>query len=151
MQLSDHFSLDDLIASETAARKHIDNTPPPEVIANLRILAQGLEQVRAAVGGRTIQINSGYRSPALNKEIGGVEKSKHLYGLAADILCPQFGTPLELCRAIVAAGIATDQVIHEFGKWCHVSFPAAGARPKGDLLTIASVAKGYVEGLLPLA
>ena len=150
MQLTEHFSLEALVASETAARKNIDNTPPPEILANLRILAQGLELVRGAVGGRALLVNSGYRSPALNREIGGAEKSKHMYGLAADILCPQFGTPLDLCRAIVAAGIATDQVIHEFGKWCHVSFPAPGAKPKGDLLTIASVAQGYVEGLNPV-
>jgi len=150
MQLTEHFSLEALIASETAKRKNIDNTPPPEILANLHILAQGLEQVRAAVGGRDLLVNSGYRSPALNREIGGAEKSKHMYGLAADILCPQFGTPLDLCRAIVAAGIVTDQVIHEFGKWCHVSFPAPGAKPKGDLLTIASVAQGYVEGLNPV-
>lgn len=151
MQLTEHFSLEALIASETAARKNIDNTPPPEILANLLILANGLELVRVAVGGRAIQINSGYRSPALNREIGGAEKSKHMSGLAADILCPQFGTPLDLCKAIVAAGIATDQVIHEFGKWCHVSFPPAGASPKGDLLTIASVAQGYEEGLKPVA
>jgi hypothetical protein len=151
MQLTEHFSLAALIASETAARKNIDNNPPPEILANLYILAQGLELVRSAVGERTILVNSGYRSPALNREIGGAEKSKHMSGLAADIVCPQFGTPLDLCRAIVAAGIATDQVIHEFGKWCHVSFPAAGATPKGDLLTIASVAQGYVEGLNPVA
>ena len=151
MQLTEHFSLEALIASETATRKNIDNTPPPEILANLHILAQGLEQVRAALGGRDLLVNSGYRSPALNREIGGAKKSKHMYGLAADILCPQFGTPLDLCRAIVAAGIATDQVIHEFGKWCHVSFRAPGAKPKGDLLTIASVVQGYVEGLKPVA
>ncbi len=151
MQLSEHFSLEQLIASETAARKHIDNSPPAQLMPNLRALAEGLELVRAALKGHAIHINSGYRSHTLNKEIGGAEKSKHMHGLAADILCPQFGTPLEVCRAIVAANIATDQVIHEFGKWCHVSFPAPGAPARGELLTIASVAKGYETGLNPVA
>ncbi|MFM9968474.1 MAG: D-Ala-D-Ala carboxypeptidase family metallohydrolase [Burkholderiales bacterium] len=150
MQLTDHFSLEELIASETAARKHIDNMPPVELMPNLRVLAQGLEQVRAALGGRPIHINSGYRSLALNKEIGGAEKSKHMFGLAADILCPQFGTPLDVCRAIVVAKIPVDQVIHEFGKWCHVSFAAPGEEARGELLTIASAAKGYETGLNPV-
>lgn len=150
MQLTDHFSFEELIASETAARKRIDNTPPAELMPNLRALAEGLELVRKALGGRAIHINSGYRSLTLNKEIGGAEKSKHMHGLAADILCPQFGSPLEVCRAIVAARIATDQVIHEFGKWCHVSFPAPGAAARGELLTIASMATGYKTGLNPV-
>ena len=75
----------------------------------------------------------------------------HMRGLAADILCPQFGLPLEVCRAIVAAGIVTDQIIHEFGRWCHVAFPAPGIAARGQLLTIASAATGYQTGLNPIA
>lgn len=150
MQLTDHFSLEELIASETAARSGIDNTPPAELMSNLIALAKGLERVRAALGGRPIHINSGYRSPALNAAVGGAKKSRHMEGLAADILCPQFGRPLEVCRAIVAAGVQTDQIIHEFGKWCHVSFAAPGKVPRGELLTIASAAQGYEDGLNPV-
>lgn len=151
MQLTEHFSLEELTASETAARKGIDNTPPLDVQANLLILARGLELVRLALQERPIKVNSGYRSEALNLAVGGVAKSKHLSGLAADIICPQFGTPLQVCEAIVAAGIQVDQVIHEFGKWCHVSFPARGAQPRGELLTIASPATGYEVGLKAVA
>ena len=71
MQLSEHFSLEELIASETAARKHIDNSPPAQLMPNLRALAEGLELVRAALKGHAIHINSGYRSHTLNKEFGG--------------------------------------------------------------------------------
>lgn len=151
MQLTDHFSLEELIASETAARRGIDNTPPESLMANLIALAKGLEEVRMALGRRAIHINSGFRCEALNTAIGGAKKSRHMEGLAADILCPQFGAPLEVCRAIVAARVRTDQVIHEFGKWCHVSFAPPGTEPRGMLLTIASAAKGYEDGLHPVA
>ncbi len=151
MQLTDHFSLEELIASETAARTGIDNTPPADLMPNLLTLAQGLERVRSALGGRAIHINSGYRSAALNAAVGGANKSRHMHGLAADILCPQFGSPLEVCRAIVAARIETDQIIHEYGKWCHVSFAAPGKTPRGELLTIANAVRGYETGLNPVA
>ncbi len=150
MQLTDHFSLEELIVSETAARFGIDNTPPAAILVNLRVLAHGLEQIRAALGGRPIHVNSGYRCLALNRKIGGARNSQHLHGLAADIICPSYGTPLAVCREIVAAGLKPDQVIHEFGHWCHVSFAAAGKTPRGELLTIASAARGYQEGLNPV-
>ena len=150
MQLTEHFSLEELIASETAARAGIDNTPPPALLPNLRVLAEGLERVRATLGHRAIRINSGYRCEALNARIGGAKGSRHMLGLAADIICPSYGAPLEVCRAIAAAGLEPDQVIHEFGKWCHVSFAAPGAKPRVELLTIASAARGYEEGLHPV-
>ena len=150
MQLSEHFSLEELIASEIASRCGIDNTPPASLMPNLRTLATGLELVREALGGRAIHINSGYRCEALNTRIGGAKKSRHIEGLAADILCPAYGSPLEVCRAIVAAGVRPDQVIHEFGKWCHVSFAAPGTQPRVELLTIASAARGYEVGLIPV-
>lgn len=150
MQFTDHFSFEELVASETAARFGLDNTPPANLMPNLRVLAAGLELVRTALGGRPIHINSGYRCEALNTRIGGARSSRHMSGLAADILCPSFGTPLEVCRAIAAAGLKPDQVIHEFGKWCHVSFAAPGSQPRGELLTIASAATGYQAGLNPV-
>ncbi len=150
MQLSPHFSLEELIASETAVRAGIDNTPPQALMPNLRALAAGLELVRAALGNRPLHINSGYRCQALNTRVGGAANSRHPHGLAADVICPSYGTPLEVCRAIVAAGVKPDQVIHEFGKWCHVSFAAPGTVPRVELLTIASSARGYEAGLNPV-
>jgi zinc D-Ala-D-Ala carboxypeptidase len=152
MQLTVHFSLEELIASETAARKGIDNTPPDELMGHLLALASGLEKVRKVLGNKAIHVNSGYRCAALNKAVGGSPKSRHMLGLAADILCPQFGTPLQVCQAIVRAEIPFDQVIHEFGRWCHVAFPAPGTvTPKGETLTIASAATGFRPGLHAVA
>ena len=150
MQITEHFSLEELIASEVAARKGIDNTPSADIVANLRTLAAGLERVRVVLD-KPIHVTSGYRCPALNEEIGGAHDSMHMQGLAADILCPRFGGPLEVCRAIAAAGIVTDQIIHEFGRWTHVAFAAPGKQARNALLTIASAARGYQSGLNPIA
>lgn len=128
----------------------IDNSPSAEIVSNLRVLAQGLERVRVALQGRPIHVNSGYRCVALNKKIGGAKNSRHMSGLAADIICPSFGSPLEVCRAIGDAGLAPDQIIHEFGQWCHVSFAAPGSSPRGELLTIANAVRGYELGLNPV-
>jgi zinc D-Ala-D-Ala carboxypeptidase len=147
MQLSEHFSLEEMISSEVAARSRIDNTPTAAVLVNLRILAAGLEQVRHALGDRPIHVNSGFRCLALNAAIGGAKHSMHVLGLAADIVCPRFGSPLDVCQAIVDAGIVTDQVIHEFSGWCHVAFAAPGTRARSQLLTIFDVAQGYQPGL----
>ena len=151
MQLTVHFSMEELTCSEYAVRNGIDNSPPPNVEANLKTLAEGLEAVRRALGNKPIHVNSGYRCPELNIAIGGAANSMHMRGLAADILCPQFGSPLDVCRAIVAAGIVTDQIIHEYGRWCHVAFPAAGMTARCELLTIASANQGYQIGLNPIA
>lgn len=147
MQLSDHFSLEELIASETAVRLGIDNTPSEALIPNLFVLARGLESVRAALGGRPIHVNSGYRCRALNSKIGGAKNSLHMLGLAADIICPSYGSPLAVCRTIAAAGLRPDQIIHEFSQWCHISFVLPGDKPRGQMLTIFSAARGYEIGL----
>ena len=147
MMLSAHFSLEELTASEVAARADIDNTPSAEVVRNLARLAEGLELVRLALGNKPVHITSGYRSARLNQMVGGSKNSMHIQGLAADILCPAFGPPLEVCRAIARSGIGTDQIIHEFGAWCHVAFPRPGQIGRNELLTIRSVATGAEPGL----
>src|SRR2546422_11364123 len=128
-------------------RAGLDNTPPKEVMPNLSRLAEGLELVRAALGNHPIHVSSGYRSPRLNQMIGGAKNSMDTLGLAADILCPAFGPPLQVCRAIASSGIVIDQVIHEFGRWCHVSFALDGHAARNELLTLANAATGYELGL----
>ena len=147
MLLSEHFSLEELTASEVAARAGIDNSPSAETMQNLLRLAVRLELVRAALGNNPLHVTSGYRSPRLNQMVGGSKNSMHMQGLAADILCPAFGPPLEVCRAIAKSGIAADQIIHEFGRWCHVGLAPEGHAARNELLTIANVVTGYELGL----
>ena len=70
MKLTEHFSLEEMIKSQTGARKGIDNTPPPEVIENLKALCENvLEKIRIHFG-RPVTVNSGYRGTKLNKAAG---------------------------------------------------------------------------------
>jgi hypothetical protein len=143
MQLSPNFSLSQLVYSETAERNGIDNTPPPEVVPNLKRLAAGLEAVRKLLGA-PLEISSGYRCAALNESVGGSSASQHVLGLAADFVCPGFGTPLEVAHAIQRSGLEFDQCILEYGRWVHVSFSDA---PRGRTLTIYDEKEGYIAGL----
>jgi hypothetical protein len=147
MQLTEHFSLEELTVSDFAVRHQIDNSPPADVVDNLRVLAEGLERVRDVLGGRPIHVNSGYRCKELNTALKGAADSMHMRGLAADIVCPQFGAPLDVCRAIAAADFPTDEIIHEFGQWTHVAFAAPNTAPRGKRLTIAHDGRGYQPGL----
>jgi len=147
MMLSEHFSLEELTASEVAARAGIDNTPSSEAMRNLLRLAEGLEMVRAALDNNAIHVTSGYRSLRLNQMVGGSKNSMHIEGLAADIICAAFGPPLGVCRAIATSGIPADQIIHEFSRWCHVGFAPEGHAARNELLTIANAVTGFQPGL----
>lgn len=119
MNLSENFTLEEMTASETAARHGIDNTPDNDVLMNLRRLALFLEEVRKVVG-MPLHINSAYRSPEANKLVGGKSTSQHCKGVAADIKVKGM-TPDQVVRAIIKAGLSYDQVIREFDSWTHVS------------------------------
>ena len=130
-QLTPHFTLAELTARETAERHGIDNTPTPEHLANLERLARFLEDVKAALGGKPVMINSAYRGPAVNEKVGGSKASQHMVGCAADLRVPGMN-PDEVCRVVIAAGLPYDQIIREFwdpekkaGGWTHISVPNA--------------------------
>lgn len=143
MQLTDHFSLAEMTKSETASKLKIDNTAPAPIVENLTRTAQLLEQVRALLGGSPILISSGYRSPALNRAVGGATNSAHGQGLAADFTCAGAGTPLAICRRIAASSIQFQQLIFE-GTWVHIAAPLAGAKARREVLT-AHFGKGAVH------
>lgn len=118
--LSPHFSLAELTHSDIAARRGIPNDPPADVMEHLKTLAAGLEQVRALLGVPMV-INSGYRSPDLNRAVGGSAMSAHCDGWASDFIAPAFGTPQDVAKAIRDSSLSFDQVIFE-GTWVHISF-----------------------------
>jgi len=132
MRLSDHFTLAELCASQTAARLGIDNTPSPEMVDALRRTAQLLEKVRALLG-KPILVSSGYRAPLVNRAVGGAANSAHMLGCAADFSCPAFGSPLEVAREIAQSDIVFDQLIHEFRAWVHIAW---SPQPRRMVLTI---------------
>jgi zinc D-Ala-D-Ala carboxypeptidase len=145
MQLSKNFSLAELVASQVATRKGIDNTPAPAIVANLTRLAALLEQVRALVGA-PIAISSGYRSPALNKSVGGAANSAHVLGLAADISTAKLA-PKALALLIRQSDIAFDQLIYE-GTWVHIALSASAPRRQVLTAKFAGGGVSYVAGIV---
>jgi hypothetical protein len=134
MKLSEHFTLEELTVSETAARKGLDNTPDNDALYDLKRLALFLEDIRTAVG-RPLRINSAYRAPQVNASVGGSKTSQHCKGQAADIRVVGL-TPDQVCQAIIAAKLPFDQVIREFDSWTHVSIPAKDKAPRKMALII---------------
>lgn len=151
MSLTAHFTIEEFLTSEVAAREGIDNTPPESAVWNLMRVARALEAVRTVSRGSLI-ITSGYRSPALNARVGGARNSAHMLGLAADIISPKCCTPFELAGLIVGNDSLLcrfDQVIYEFGRWVHVAVPPDGEDARQEILTIRSAGEGYLQGLVP--
>ena len=130
MKLSEHFSLEEFTASETAARKGLDNTPDAEIIEVLKTTAARMEEVRSLLSV-PITVLSGFRSVKVNSAVGGSATSQHCKGEAVDFIAPGFGTPQEVCRAILDSTIDFDQLILE-GSWTHISF---SDDPRSSILT----------------
>ena len=81
-KLSEHFKLGEM--TKSSSHPEVYNIPSHEAIANLKRICTWLEVLRERYG-KPIIINSGYRSPQVNRKIGGVATSNHLTGCAADI------------------------------------------------------------------
>ncbi len=135
-QLSNNFNLHEFTLSQTASRLEIAvNVPPESAIfqALQKLCTQVLQPLRDSLG-RVIHITSGYRPPALNRHIGGSKRSQHMRGEAADIVVGGMN-PLEVCQAIVRLNLPFDQLIHEFGRWTHVSVAPEHRSERGQTLT----------------
>ena len=132
-QLTPHFSLEELTRTD---HRTLDNTPNEAEKANLQRLAEFLEQVKSALGGKPIMVNSAFRSKAVNDAVGSKDTSQHRLGCAADIRVPGM-TPDAVVRAVIAANIPFDQLIREFDAWTHISVPNSTAlRPRRQALII---------------
>lgn len=124
-QLTEHFSLAELTHTEV---RSIDNTCPDELLPTLLDTATLMERVRAALCDKLgedvqIHISSGYRCPELNAAVGGAAHSDHLLARAVDFKAPQFGTPYQVAQYLATQvdELGIGQLIHEFGRWVHVS------------------------------
>lgn len=138
MQLTPHFSLAEL----TVTNQKIDNTPPKDVVEVLRTTAFYMEKVREILGNVAITINSGYRSPDVNRAVGGTSNSSHTYGYAVDFTA--YGhTPLTISNILAKSNLKFDQLIYE-KTWVHISFDP---RMRGNILTLKGKGK-YVKGIV---
>lgn len=123
--MTPHFSLAELTHTD---HREFDNTPNESELANLQRLAEFLEQVKTALGGKPIMVNSAFRSKQVNDAVGSKDTSQHRIGCAADIRVPAM-TPDAVVRALMAAQLPYDQIIREFDSWTHISVPNHSNHP----------------------
>lgn len=123
MNLSPHFTLEEMSQSQTAARLGIDNTPPQSVIDSLILSCQNAELIRGSlkiqVPNSLILVSSGYRCPALNTAIHGSSSSQHMFGEAIDFTVKNW--VLFDAWKYIAESNTYDQLIYE-QTWIHVSY-----------------------------
>ena len=145
LSLSPNFTLSEFTKSEYAQRRGLDNSIPKLLMPNAFKMAELMEQVRSILGDKIIIVNSMYRSPAVNKTVGGAKTSYHLKALACDFICPDFGTPYEVSKGLLASNLIYDQLIYE-GTWVHIGLNEVDKKPKMQVLTMK---KGkYFSGLV---
>lgn len=120
-----YFTLEELSRSATASARGIDNTPSIAAKLHLIDLVENILDPLREAYGKPIGVNSGYRSQALNKAVGGAATSDHLTGRAADI----HGTPntkaenQKLFELIKSLDLPYRQLIDEKNfSWVHVSY-----------------------------
>lgn len=120
MKLTENFTLEEFVESETAIKYSIANKPDEVDVYRIYVLCEKLLQPLRNRLGMPVIINSGFRSKELNRKIGGVNNSQHQTGQAADIHIP--GMELKQVFEIIHKEFDYDQLILEMDKWIHVSF-----------------------------
>ena len=131
MKLTQNFTLNELVYSETATSHNIDNRPSVPVISNLQALCTNILQPLRDALGCPIVITSGFRCAELNKRIGGAANSQHLYGQAADLVVPTKN--LKEVFNYIKINLPYDQLLYEYNKtdrWIHVSYRTDGKNRK---------------------
>ena len=133
--MTPNFTLAELTVTD---HREFKNEPNPSEIANLQRLAGLLEQVKVAIGGKPVMVNSAFRSKQVNDAVGSKDTSQHRLGCAADIRVPGMA-PDAVVKAVIAAKLPFDQLIREFDLWTHISVPNdPKGKPRGQVLIIDS-------------
>jgi hypothetical protein len=151
-QLSPHFSLAELTASDTARRLGDDNRPGPAEIAALRLLCtRVLEPIRAHFG-RPVRVNSGFRNARVNAAVGSSATSQHRRGEAADIEID--GVSNAVVARWIRDNLVFDQLILEAHRpgdpnsgWVHVAYRADRARRSVLTMTLGTHGATYAPGI----
>jgi len=131
--MTPNFTLAELTVTD---HREFKNEPNPSEIANLQRLAGLLEQVKVAIGGKPVMVNSAFRSKQVNDAVGSKDTSQHRVGCAADIRVPGMA-PDAVVKAVIAAKLPFDQLIREFDRWTHISVPNdPKGKPRGQVLII---------------
>jgi zinc D-Ala-D-Ala carboxypeptidase len=153
MNLTDNFTLAEMVKSDTALRHDMDNTPGEIEIENLKRLAEKVLQPVREHYQRGVKVNSGYRHPDVNAKVGGSKTSDHCKGQAADIEIP--GIPNADLAKWITENLDFTQVILEFytqgvpdSGWVHVSYDPQNLK-KQSLTAVKKDGKTvYLPGLV---
>lgn len=145
MKLTDHFHLEEVTVT---SHKEVSNDIPTQALVVASHTAIKMEDVRRLLGDNAISVLSWYRSPSLNKIVGGSKNSQHMRGEAVDFICPGFGTPYEICKLLSQKKLelGIDQLIFE-QTWVHISFVIPPMVPRLEVLTYTPEKK-YVSGVV---
>ena len=137
-KISAHLSMTEVTKSATASKLGIDNTPTPEHLANLKLLAEKVFEPIRVHFGKPIGVSSGYRSKALNDATpGSSSTSQHCSGEALDLDQDSTGTGITNKQVFdyIKSSLEFDQLIWEYGTdknpdWVHVSYESTGKQRK---------------------
>jgi hypothetical protein len=152
MKLTENFSLSELIKSETASRKGLDNTPGEAEIANLKSLAEKVLQPVRNHYKRGVHVNSGFRHPEVNAAVGGSKTSDHCKGQAADIEIPGVANA-DLAEWIKDNLEFTQLILEAYTKgvpdsgWVHVSYDPNNLKKQVMTATFVGGKAQYSNGL----
>ena len=135
IRLSEHFTLEEFVRSRKAQARGIKNEPPAEAVEWMKQLVKNILEPLRQAWGQPIFVNSGYRSPELNRVVGGARNSQHRLGQAADIVADLTLLNYDLGRLIIQLNLSFDQLIFEDYyieyvagrpqhrcRWIHVSY-----------------------------
>jgi hypothetical protein len=153
MQLTNNFTLSEMVKSDTALRHDMDNIPGETEIENLKRLCEQVLQPIREHFKTGVKVNSGFRHPEVNAKVGGSKTSDHCKGQAADIEIP--GIPnVDLAKWIME-NLTYTQLILEFytpgvpdSGWVHVSYDPANLKKQNLTATKQGGKTVYLPGLV---
>jgi zinc D-Ala-D-Ala carboxypeptidase len=153
MQLTNNFSLAEMVKSDTALRHDMDNTPGEAEIANLKTLCEKVLQPVRDKFQTGVKVNSGFRHPEVNAKVGGSKTSDHCKGQAADIEIP--GIANADLAVWIMDNLTYTQLILEFytpgvpdSGWVHVSYDPANLKKENLTATKQNGKTVYLKGLV---
>ena len=153
MNLSANFTLKELTKSDTATRLGLDNTPDDKALENLKTLCEKVLQPVREHFGKSVTVNSAYRSPESNAAVGGSKTSDHCKGMAADIEIVGVANA-DLAQWIMD-NLEYTQLILEFytpgipdSGWVHVSYDPNNLKKQELTATKVAGKTTYLNGLV---
>lgn len=147
MKLSEHFTLAEATKSSTANRLGVSNQPNETELEKMIYTAEQMEKVRKVLGDLPIRVSSWYRSPEVNRAVGGTPTSQHSKGEAVDFTCALFGSAKEVALELSKHKevLQYDQLIYE-QTWVHISFVSDRSPRKLDLTWTGK--RPYLDGIV---